>query len=132
MCISSRTLFDAISGYSFDNSIYYNNFISNGAHVSCIKNTWDNYYPSGGNYWSGYTDEDFKSGQNQDEPGADGIWDGQFFISANNEGNYIIDVNGLTGSLKAGKEELPWLIIIAVVTITIIILIITWRRIPPE
>ncbi|MEM2930590.1 MAG: NosD domain-containing protein [Thermoproteota archaeon] len=213
-CTVSNNKFGIISAYSYDNSLYYNNFISNGVHAYCIdsKNTWDNYYPSGGNYWSDYTGEDCRSGLNQDEPGADSIWDEPYVISVNNrdyyplvtpygtarfrvsdlsispdtvnagrastisvkvkhvygssgsyevklkvndqvvdtkkvtlgpgksivvnftytpgsEGSYIIDVNGLTGSLRASKEEPPWLLIIAVVTMTIIILLVTRRRI---
>ena len=45
------------------------------------------------------------------------------------EGDYIIDVNGLTGSLRVSKEESPWLIIIVVVAVTsLVLLIIFWRR----
>lgn len=37
--------------------------------------TWDNGYPSGGNYWSDYDGEDIFYGPNQDIPGSDGIGD---------------------------------------------------------
>lgn len=40
------------------------------------NNTWDAGYPSGGNYWSGYTGQDFCNGPNQSVcTGADGIGD---------------------------------------------------------
>jgi hypothetical protein len=57
--------------------IYHNNFINNAEqafdHIG--ENTYDNGYPSGGNYWSDYTGVDKKSGPNQDKPGSDGIGD---------------------------------------------------------
>ncbi|MCK4365555.1 MAG: right-handed parallel beta-helix repeat-containing protein [Thermoplasmatales archaeon] len=44
---------------SIDNIIYHNNIIANSqnAYDEC-SNTWDNGYPSGGNYWSDYTGTD--------------------------------------------------------------------------
>ena len=40
-----------------DNTLYHNNFINNTVQVSSFEatNTWDNDYPSGGNYWSDHT-----------------------------------------------------------------------------
>lgn len=46
---------------SEDNTIYHNNFVNNGMQagiISANNNTWDNGYPSGGNYWSDYTEVD--------------------------------------------------------------------------
>jgi len=44
---------------SSNNSIYHNNFINNSQHAyETENNTWDNGYPSGGNYWDDYTGED--------------------------------------------------------------------------
>ena len=45
------------------------------------SNTWDNGYPSGGNYWSDYTGNDSFSGPNQDLPGSDGIGDTPYNIT---------------------------------------------------
>ena len=48
-----------VTSDSNDNLIYHNNFFNNtqNANDEC-SNTWDNDYPSGGNYWDDYTGED--------------------------------------------------------------------------
>jgi len=65
------------------NMIYHNNFVANTnpVHVSSAVyvNIWDNGYPSGGNYWSDYTDVDLNS---------DGIWDHAYVIDSNNRDRY--------------------------------------------
>ncbi len=55
--------------------------------------TWDDGYPSGGNYWGGGglilpTDVDVKSGPYQNKTGSDGIVDTPHVIDANNTDNY--------------------------------------------
>ncbi|KXA94598.1 hypothetical protein AKJ65_03985 [candidate division MSBL1 archaeon SCGC-AAA259E19] len=66
---------------SSNNQIYHNNFLSNTTQAfDNGSNTWDNGYPSGGNYWSDYTDEDNYHGENQDIPGSDGIGDTPYSI----------------------------------------------------
>ncbi len=65
-------------GYSHDNKIFHNNFKNNQTHAVANMSENDLFndgYPSGGNYWSGYTGIDEKSGENQDQPGSDGIGD---------------------------------------------------------
>jgi parallel beta-helix repeat protein len=75
---------------SNDNIIYHNNFINNkeNAKSEHYSNTWDNGYPSGGNYWSNYTGVDDKSGSNQNVAGSDSIGDTQYTIAANNTDRY--------------------------------------------
>jgi parallel beta-helix repeat protein len=71
------------------NIIYHNNFLDNGIRVSPgYDNTWDDGYPSGGNYWSDYTGVDVKSGPNQDDPSSDGIGDTAYFIDAGDVDHY--------------------------------------------
>ncbi len=43
--------------FSDGNKIYHNNFVDNGVQAEAFSsnNTWHDGYPSGGNYWSGYT-----------------------------------------------------------------------------
>ena len=73
------------------NIIYHNNFIDNKRQVyltDSLANSWDDGYPSGGNYWSDYTGVDAYSGVNQDEPNSDGIGDTPYLIDANNTDRY--------------------------------------------
>ena len=58
-----------------ENYIYHNNFGITCSDESGGPNYWDNGYPSGGNYWSGYSGNDNYHGINQDIPGSDGIGD---------------------------------------------------------
>ncbi|KXH71021.1 MAG: hypothetical protein AM326_12095 [Candidatus Thorarchaeota archaeon SMTZ-45] len=62
--------------FSYSNNIYHNNFIVNNLQaVDNGLNSWDDGYPSGGNYWSDYVGPDDYSGQNQDHPGGDSFGD---------------------------------------------------------
>jgi len=73
-----------------NNLIYHNNFINNNQQVDCttLSNSWDNGYPSGGNYWGDYTATDMKNGANQDQFGPDGICDSAYYITRQNVDNY--------------------------------------------
>jgi len=78
--------------------IYHNNLINNTpqAVTPDSVDTWDNGYPSGGNYWSDYTGVDLKSGPNQDQPGSDGIGDTQYTIDTNNKDRYpLMSIRGI-------------------------------------
>ncbi len=61
----------------YSNLIYHNNIINNTiqAYDNGTNNSWDNGYPSGGNYWSDYNGTDMFSGPGQDIAGSDGIGD---------------------------------------------------------
>jgi parallel beta-helix repeat protein len=87
----------SVYGPTNDNKIYHNNFINNTVQAGEVNgfplklagnNTWDNGYPSGGNYWSDYTGIDLKSGPNQDLPGSDGIGDSPYVTDENNRDRY--------------------------------------------
>ncbi len=77
---------------SFRTRLYHNNFIGNGvnARTTVYSNgSWDNGYPSGGNYWSNYTGTDMCSGPQQNIcTGPDGIGDKPLIISATNVDRY--------------------------------------------
>jgi len=70
----------------YDNSWYDPEFLPS-------INTWDDGYPSGGNYWSDYstrypTIKDEYQGVNQDILGSDWIWDSPYVIDANSQDRY--------------------------------------------
>ncbi len=76
---------------SANNSIYHNNFINNTvqAYVTVnYTNTWDDGYPSGGNYWSDYNGTDLYSGPDQNIGGSDFRGDTPRVIDANNTDHY--------------------------------------------
>jgi uncharacterized protein (DUF2141 family) len=58
-------------------------------------NTWDDGYPSGGNYWSDYSGTDVYSGPYQNVTGSDGIGDIPYVIDANNTDHYPLVVHDL-------------------------------------
>lgn len=69
-------------GYpNYANTFYYNDFKGNTINAKNDEDrvgytdTWDNGYPSGGNYWDDYTGSDLNSGAGQNVPGSDGIGD---------------------------------------------------------
>jgi len=66
---------------TMDNILYHNNFINNTEHVSSPYrvHTWDNGYPSGGNYWNDYTGVDTN---------GDGIGDTPYVINSGNQDRY--------------------------------------------
>lgn len=65
---------------------YHNNFVNfSSLQVTGNGNaTWDNGYPSGGNYWSSYSGPDLFSGPGQNISGSDGIIDQQYNITGSN------------------------------------------------
>jgi parallel beta-helix repeat protein len=72
------------------NAIYHNNFIDNDfqAFDYGLGNTWDDGYPSGGNYWSDHNPPDLYSGPFQNQTGSDGIGDLPYIIDENNRDGY--------------------------------------------
>jgi len=77
---------------STGNIIYHNSFINNTQQVSIYTsgypNSWDDGYPSGGNYWSDYNGSDLYLGEFQTEPGSDGIGDTSYVIDGSNTDHY--------------------------------------------
>jgi hypothetical protein len=59
------------------NRIFHNNFLNNTNQVSDFGsfNSYDDGYPSGGNFWGNYAGQDLLSGPYQNETGSDGILD---------------------------------------------------------
>ena len=80
--------------YSGNNLVFHNNFINNTQQAMLTfgtfsyANSWDEGYPSGGNYWSNYTGIDEFSGPYQNLTGSDGIGDTPYVIYDLNQDNY--------------------------------------------
>lgn len=76
--------------HSLNNSVYHNNIVNNTRQVYTFNSTdtWDDGYPSGGNYWSHYSSADLKSGPYQNEIGGDGIGDTPYVIDPYDQDNY--------------------------------------------
>lgn len=108
------------------NVFYHNNFInSTDRHVFFdspnYTDTWDNGYPSGGNYWSNYTGLDEKKGQSQNEAGNDGIGDTPHIIDTNNTDKYPLMAPYINEPQpNAEPNLLPWLY----VTIGVIVIVV--------
>jgi parallel beta-helix repeat protein len=97
---------------SSNNKVYHNDLIANTAYATLgYANTWDDGYPSGGNYWSGYTGVDLKSGPSQDQPGSDGIGDTPYVINTDNRDRYPLmssyTQTGIADSFRFPLDE-PW------------------------
>jgi parallel beta-helix repeat protein len=78
----ARYNFQSISNQESDrNKFYHNNFINNTEQAQTGGgDSWDNGYPSGGNYWSDYNGTDAYSGPYQNETGYDWIGDTPYVI----------------------------------------------------
>ena len=92
--INGNAMSENYCGIRFTSSngtiVQHNNFVNNTYQVlgASYDNVWDDGYPSGGNYWSDYSDTDFFSGPFQNETGSDGIGDMAYTIDSNNTDNY--------------------------------------------
>lgn len=73
-------------------SVYHNDFFSNLGTQAIddlgVENSWDDGYPSGGNYWSDYTGDDLFSGPGQNMSGSDNIGDIPYTIDQDSEDRY--------------------------------------------
>jgi parallel beta-helix repeat protein len=74
---------------SSNNRIYHNSFINNTNPVILDNeglDVWDDDFPSGGNYWSDYTEKY----PNATETDHSGLWNTPYVLDSNNRDNYPI------------------------------------------
>ena len=74
--------------FSSENRIYHNSIAGGGCYPGCPPNIWDDGYPSGGNYWSGFNPPDIFSGPYQNQTGSDKIGDTPYITGADNADSY--------------------------------------------
>ncbi len=80
--IANNTFWSIAVHQGAGSDIFYHNIISgNAISVDGPASTWDNGYPSGGNYWSDYAGTDTYGGPFQNETGSDGIGDTPYKVS---------------------------------------------------
>jgi parallel beta-helix repeat protein len=76
---------------SVGSHVYHNNIINNSeqqGYDDTVGNSWDNGYPSGGNYWSDYSGADLQSGPYQNDSCSDGLGDTPYAIDSNKIDNF--------------------------------------------
>lgn len=107
--------------YSLNNIIYHNNFIS-GYGVSLTdsgppfgNNTWDNGFPSGGNYWAGYN----ATAMNATALDGSGIWSQPYEMMPGNVDNYPL-INPI--------PEFPSFLILPLFFMTALLAVILYRK----
>ncbi len=141
--ITNNTQFGISFTGSQNNLIHHNNFIGNGISAQVNDdsglNFWNDTYPSGGNFWSGYTGFDNMSGQAQNQSDSDGFGDTPYIIDNSSQDNYprMVPVNIVVvppdHPPDSNNGSSNWLQIIIVVVIIVILFcliaaVITWKR----
>jgi len=111
------------------NNFYSNNFVnSTDKHVYFDSpnyvDSWDNGYPSGGNYWSNITGVDQKKGPSQNETGSDGLSDTPFVIEKNNTDHYPLIAPFRTQTQAQPDPDQTWLFVGAALVIIVVIVIV--------
>lgn len=109
--------------------LYHNNFVNNTPYNAYDINpsTWDDGYPSGGNFWDDYTGTDIFQGPGQNISGSDGIGDTPYTNIAGgsgNQDNYPLmnptkdDIPPLTTVALAGAYMGSWYVSTVQITLT--------------
>jgi len=107
--ISSSTMNNVKFSGASSNRVFHNNFVGNNCYDTGT-NSWDDGYPSGGNYWDHWTSPDDYYGPAQDQAGSDGIVDNPLNISGGiNVDNYpLINPNGWPANPSSPPPEGDW------------------------
>lgn len=110
---------------SSSNNLIFQNSILGGADflVQCPQsnNTWNDNYPSGGNYWRDYTGADLYSGPYQNETGSDGFGDTPYVIDGNNVDHYPL-------MAQYAIPEFPSFLVAPIFMIATLLAIVVYKR----
>ena len=106
------------------NEFYHNNFVNSSDRDVFFDSpnnvdTWDNGYPSGGNYWSNYTGVDEKKGSSQSDAGSDGIGDTAQVLSSNNQDRYPLMAPYVYAPPPTSQPTSLWMYVMIIVVIAI-------------
>jgi parallel beta-helix repeat protein len=125
---------------ALNNTFYHNDFENNIIHVtwsgpSVRTSSWDNGYPSGGNYWDTYDGSDAFTGLYQNETGSDNIGDTPYQITEVDTDYYPLktpfrptpDIGEATTTQNGNTLGIIVAVIIAAGTIAAVFLL-YWRR----
>jgi parallel beta-helix repeat protein len=109
--VTNNIFSENMRGLYFENSegiyTFHNEFRNHTNHVRDnvgIENVWDDGYPSGGNFWSGYAGTDQYEGPSQNESNPDGIGDVPYMIDPNSQDNYPL--MSPPGSVPSAPKDL--------------------------
>lgn len=114
---------------SSDNQFYHNNFISNQRQTWLYgdsHNSWDDGYPSGGNFWDNYTGTDEKNGVNQNESGNDDLGDTPFIIDQNNIDNYPLMKNWREQSVEVIQPQLEFSVMSLIALVSVFVIFVAY------
>lgn len=117
--IARNAEYGMILGNSTDVRVFHNSFIDNGVqawHDNCTV-TWDDGYPSGGNYWSDYAGSDHFSGPDQDLPGEDGIGDAAYVTDSGGVDRYPLMNPDFEPIPELGAALIPVLLVVCALPI---------------
>jgi nitrous oxidase accessory protein len=107
---------------SNNNTFHHNNFVGNteqadGSYINESTNTWDDGYPSGGNYW----DDFITRYPDAAEIDASGLWNTSYIIDANNTDHYPLMNQSII-------PESPSLLVLPLFMITTLLAVIVYKR----
>ncbi len=114
---------------SSGNQFYHNNFISNERQTWLYgdsHNSWDDGYPSGGNFWDNYTGTDEKNGVNQNESGNDDLGDTPFIIDQNNIDNYPLMKNWREQSVEVIQPQLEFSVMSLIALVSVFVIFVAY------
>jgi parallel beta-helix repeat protein len=120
--VSHNPEYGLVLGNSTGVCVFHNRFVDNGVqafHDYCVGTTWDDGYPSGGNYWSDYAGVDAMSGPDQDLAGADGIGDTPYSVEGGGADRYPWMTPDMELIPEFGAALVPVLLVICALPIVL-------------